>query len=292
MSRRRERGQSSRQQLPPDMDTRCFQTVEQFNRYVTFFQNRPLRKEVEVVLTDFEGHPVMQMFENQGWSALLTQSGLVNLSLLKEFYSNRDHIRSSAFEFVTWVRGKTIVITPETWSTFLQIGRPPHPVYPLELMGDNIPDLDLDAIGTFLTGGPYVWPGGNLPHSLLLLNFRLLNLIVCANIEPRGHHTDISQERGYLLYAIANNQQVDLPAFMVQQIYRTSGTARNVGMPFGLLLTRFLASKRVPEFADDTYVEVTKKLTAQTMHQSEAHVPRAPPAAHRPVYVDENLTIG
>ena len=70
-----------------------------------------------------------------------------------------------------------------------------------------------------------------------------------------------------------------------------SGTARNVGMPFGLLLTRFLASKRVPEFADDSYVEVTKKLTAQTMHQSEAHVPRAP-AAHRPVYVDENLTMG
>ena len=32
-------------------------------------------------------------------------------------------------------------------------------------------------------------------------------------------------------------------------------------------------------------------MTAQTMHQSEAHVPRAP-AAHRPIYVDENLTMG
>ena len=100
MSRRHEQGQSSRSQLPPDMDTRCFQTVEQFTRYVTFFQNRPLRKEVEVILNDFVGHPVLHMFEEQGWSALLTQSGLVNLSLLKEFYSNRDHIRSSAFEFV------------------------------------------------------------------------------------------------------------------------------------------------------------------------------------------------
>ena len=28
------------------------------------------------------------------------------------------------------------------------------------------------------------------------------------------------------------------------------------------------------------------------MHQSEAHVPRAPPAAQRPVYIDENLTMG
>ena len=110
MSRRHERSQSSRSQLPPDMDIRCFQTVEQYNRYVTFFQNRPLRKEVEVILNDFVGHLVLRMFEEQGWSALLTQSGLVNLSLLKEFYSNRDHIRSSEFEFVTWVRGKRLVI--------------------------------------------------------------------------------------------------------------------------------------------------------------------------------------
>ena len=127
MSRRRERGQSSRQQFPPEMDTRCFQTVEQYNRYVTFFQNRPLRKEVEVVLTDFVGHPVLQMFENQGWSALLTQSGLVNLSLLKEFYANRDYVRSSEFQFVSWVRGKTIVITPDIWSTFLR-----YDVHPIQ----------------------------------------------------------------------------------------------------------------------------------------------------------------
>ena len=66
MSHRRERGQSSRQQVPPEMDTRCFQTIEQYNRYVTFFQNRPLRKEVEVILNDFVGHPVLQMFEEQG----------------------------------------------------------------------------------------------------------------------------------------------------------------------------------------------------------------------------------
>ena len=72
MSHRRERGQSSRQQVPPEMDTRCFQTVEQYNTYVTYFQTKPLRKEVEVVLNDFAGHPVLRMFEEQGWSSLLT----------------------------------------------------------------------------------------------------------------------------------------------------------------------------------------------------------------------------
>ena len=93
------------------------------------------------------------------------------------------------------------------------------------------------------------------------------------------------------MYAIANNLLVDLPAFMILQMYRTSGSARNVGMPFGLLLTKFLASKRVPDFANDTYVEVHKRLNAQTIHQSEAHIPRAQ-AAPSPIYVDENLTMG
>ena len=59
MSHRRERGQSSRQQVPPEMDIRCFQTVDQYTNYVTYFQNRPLRKEVEVVLAEFEGNPVL-----------------------------------------------------------------------------------------------------------------------------------------------------------------------------------------------------------------------------------------
>ena len=93
------------------------------------------------------------------------------------------------------------------------------------------------------------------------------------------------------MYAIENTLAIDLPAFMILQMYRTSRSARNVGMPFGLLLTKFLASKRVPDFANDTYAEVNKKLNAQTIHQSEANIPRAP-VANRPIYVDENLTMG
>ena len=122
MSRKRECGQSSHQQVPLDMDTRCFQSVDQYTNYVTYFQNRPLRKEVEVVLADFAGHPVLRMFEDQGWTSMLVQFGLVNLSVVKEFYANLEHSRSSVFEFTTWVRGKRIVITPDSWSTFLEIG--------------------------------------------------------------------------------------------------------------------------------------------------------------------------
>ena len=86
---------------------------------------------------------------------MLVQSGLVNLSVVKEFYTNLDHSRSSAFEFTSWVRGKRIVITPDVWSTFLEIGRPQHPVYPLELLGDDVPNIHLNTLAEFLIGRPY-----------------------------------------------------------------------------------------------------------------------------------------
>ena len=72
------------------------------------------------------------------------------------------------------------------------------------------------------------------------------------NIEPRGHHTDINQERGYVLYAIANGLHVDLPAFMVMQMYYIAGSVWFAGMPFGILLTRFLETRRAPTFLNDT----------------------------------------
>ena len=75
--------------------------VTQYNYYMNNFQNHPLRKEVEVVLADFTGSPVLALFEQHGWFDLLVQSGLVNLSLVKEFYSNFDRSRSSLLQFNT-----------------------------------------------------------------------------------------------------------------------------------------------------------------------------------------------
>ena len=61
-------------------------------------------------------------------------------------------------------------------------------------------------------------------------------------------------------------------------------------MPFGVLLTRYMESRRIPTYSDDIIVESRKKINAQTVNQSEAHLPRdnIVPA---PVYIDDTLTI-
>ena len=63
-------------------------------------------------------------------------------------------------------------------------------------------------------------------------------------------------------------------------------------MPFRVLLTRFMESRRIPTYGDDTIVEVRKKINAQMVNQSEAYLPRdniAPALAT--VYVDDSLTM-
>ena len=202
---------------------------------------------------------------------MLVQSGTVNLSLVKAFYANLNHSHSSSFSNHLWVRGKNIVVTPDIWSHFLEIGRPEYSMYPLESMAEGIPNIHFDIVASFLTKQPYEWLSGILPYSLP--EYRLLNLIVCHNIEPLGHHMDITHERGYVFYAIANGLHVDLPTFMVLQMCNIAGSTRTVGMPFGVLLTQFLETHSVPTYPDDTYVKVCKKLNTQTVHQSEAHMP-------------------
>ena len=123
---------------------------------------------------------------------MLSQRGLVNVSWVKEFYANINQSQSSTFSFHTWVRGTYFVITPNLWSEFLRIARPDHPVYPFELVRNDAPPIHYDIVAAYLMRPPYEWPGGLLPYTLMQPVFRLLNLIVCHTIEPRGHHTDIN----------------------------------------------------------------------------------------------------
>ena len=86
---------------------------------------------------------------------MLSLNGKVNVSWVKEFYSNMEKNRSTAFEFHSWVRGFQIIIDADFWSEFLGIGRPEHPVYPFELLGDDAQPVDYDGIAACLTSRPY-----------------------------------------------------------------------------------------------------------------------------------------
>ena len=137
------------------MDSRCFQNVQQFENWSNNFQNRPLRKEAEVVVADFEGHRVLRYFDNLGWNNMISMNGMVNMSWIKEFYANMNKSQSTAFAFHTWVRGSHIVLDVDIWSEFIGIARPEHPIYPFELLSNDTPPMHYDMVSAFLTSRAY-----------------------------------------------------------------------------------------------------------------------------------------
>ena len=102
----RSRASSSR---TSGFDTRKFQNMQQFENWSTYYQNRPLRKEAEVVISEFPRHPIIRYFENLGWESMLSLNKRVNVSWVKEFYANMDKNRSTAFTFHTWEIGRAHV---------------------------------------------------------------------------------------------------------------------------------------------------------------------------------------
>ena len=52
-----------------------------------------------------------------------------------------------------------------------------------------------------------------------------------------------------------------------------------------------MESRRIPTYANDTFVEVKNKINAQIVNQSEDYL-SWDHVASRPVYIDDTLTIG
>ncbi|KAL6971031.1 hypothetical protein U1Q18_030712 [Sarracenia purpurea var. burkii] len=63
-------------------------------------------------------------------------------------------------------------------------------------------------VAQVLCGRPRPWYDGLIFQHELTNAYQLLNLIVSATINPRGHVSDINRERGYELYAIGTGKDI------------------------------------------------------------------------------------
>ncbi|KAL6962680.1 hypothetical protein U1Q18_037638 [Sarracenia purpurea var. burkii] len=184
-----------------------------------------------VQLSDFLGSPVPRWFDRRGWTPLLLTTGDVCLNLVREFYDNLVPTKNED-SFSTYVRGQEIYMAGVVMSEYLQITDPVIFVYP------PIPsNVNYHLVADTLCGHRRPWIGGTLPQHELTKDYRLLNLIVSSTIHPRGHVSDINQERGYELYAIGTNQDIALSKLIVSTMRKIPSAQRSVGLPYGLLIS-------------------------------------------------------
>ncbi|KAF5932447.1 hypothetical protein HYC85_028618 [Camellia sinensis] len=234
------------------------------------FASRKVHLERNILPNAFEVLPIRSLFDSLGGDQVLHFSGPQNLSLIREFYCNIHSIHKELpASFETWVRKKSLVITGDVFRILL--GLP-------EVRSCHFPFLtrsgvDFNCVASELCGVDRTWVTGDLlQQNELLPRFRLLNIIVCANLYVTTHSSHITQDQGYVLYCIHHRLPIDLPEMIVSKMIGVSEGRKSLGLPYGCLLTRFLTALGVRVFYDDAFAYPLKPITKLTVSQSQAHV--------------------
>ncbi|KAL6972434.1 hypothetical protein U1Q18_045392, partial [Sarracenia purpurea var. burkii] len=121
--------------------------------------------------------------------------------LVQEFYANLVSRPNEDYAFKTHIQGNSLDFDATDVCRVLGIRDPPMQQYPPAPGQVNYHD-----VAQVLCGRPRPWYDGLLFQHELTDDYRLLNLIVSATINPRGHVSDINRKRGYELYAIGTDK--------------------------------------------------------------------------------------
>jgi len=254
----------------PTYNPERFQSASQSKSFHKSFVTRTVHLERNVQPDTFESIKIRSLFDPLGGDLVLLFSGRQNLDWVREFYCNMEGIRDYEPSFTTWVRSKSISVTPALIRQLLQLEQVFPQYYPFPV--PDRPTCDFDEVSLDLCGVARHWPkGGLIKQFELLPEFRLLNLIVCANIIVTTHSSEVKQDQGFILSCIANHRSIDLASLIITKMISAHGHSK-LGLPYGCLINRLLSDLGTPILDDDEFASPSRPFTKKTVSQSRAHV--------------------
>ena len=252
----------------PTFNSERFQSAKQAKLFRKSFAARTVHLERNVQPNTFESIHICPLFDPLGGDLVLSFSGRQNLDWVREFFCNIEQISDIEPSFTTWVRSKSITVTPDLIRGLLKIDQvfPEHYPFPVR------PTCDFHNVAEFLCGAPRTWPKGSLIKQFELLpEFRVLNLIVCANIIVTTHSSKINQDQRFVLFCLARHMSIDLAILIIRKMVGVFGN-KQLGLPYGCMINCLLSQLEVPVFKDDEFAFPSRPFTKKTVSQSRAHV--------------------
>ena len=200
--------------------------------------------EREITLSAFRDFAWEKEFADKGWLGLASFKGECVVTLCAEFMAN---ISSPVAEkgnekIVSWIRGKEIILTPDTFAHYFRLRRVESPDF-------EYPDLGaphLSVICNELLKKGETWDG-EVYFSKQKLNPRYLILFLfsCHSLMPLKRTVAMSLNRAQLLWAIGIGKSIDLPRYMFLQIYHAYTHSNTKGsIPFTCMLTRLIRDSK------------------------------------------------
>lgn len=127
-------------------------------------------------------------------------------------------------------------------------------------------------MATALCGEPIVWVPPVLKISGLSIDYRLLNIFVCHNMEPRGHSFDLFYPQACLLYALATGTSVDVPQTILAFMLQIYDETRKLTLAFGAMICKLLTAAGCQVYQHDLPISKRQKIDRWTKSMSNTHV--------------------
>ncbi|GFY91301.1 hypothetical protein Acr_07g0014970 [Actinidia rufa] len=161
-------------------------------------------------------------------------------------------IRLNAFHSMTekgskliksWVRGKKIILTPDTFVRYFGLRRVANPEFDYPNVGAPLVSVLCEEL---LEKGE-TWDGvGQCSKKKLCAKYLILFLFSCHSLMPLKRTVSMSLLRAQLLWAIGTGKSIDLPRYMFMQVYHAYAHPNAQGsIPFTCVLTRLFKESKV-----------------------------------------------
>ncbi|CAK9165258.1 unnamed protein product [Ilex paraguariensis] len=138
-------------------------------------------------------------------------------NVVRLFYANLHDFDKVGHTLKSVVKGKEIKVFPNFISKMLKVPKPVITensiVFPYKSKEEV---LSMETVIETICGVDIEWADENnkIYQKNLRLLYRMLNIIVACNIDPKGHTTEFGYDRAQLLYAIGKGGCIDLPHYI------------------------------------------------------------------------------
>ena len=240
-----------------------------YNR-VWILNGAVIERELDLVLLENSGIEFLQNFTSRGWINLTMFKAESILTLCQEFMANIKYkpvTEKGKERLVSWVRGKKLRVTPDTFAEIYQIPREENPDFELPDIG--MPDLATVSNELLLEGDN--WDGEVQCNKIRLKDkYLILFLFSCHSLLPLKRTVSMSVTRAKLLWAIGTGKTIDLPRMMFMSLcaaYTASDTRGSV--PFTGFLTELFKRSGVRIPVDLIKIEPERPIDRSSLSRSE-----------------------
>ena len=238
--------------------------------WVQDFSNRSIKVERYVKLNELTETPVPTIVKNLKWEGFVQQNGRANVNIVREFYGgiNPPTIDDNNLTLEAKVRGVKVTLSADVIASTLGINRPTAEQFQFPyLTAEALPEMDE------IVKDLYVDEMVNQKRwqvKFLTASKAVLNLILKANLDPRGTRASFNDDYAKLLYETGQGTAIDVGKIIWQVVVSVYKSEDSPSLPYGLLLTKICSTAGVKRRVNDEFMNQMEPVGRMSMTRTQS----------------------